>query len=273
MATHYIHGFSEIEQNRLSMMQTILNEKHLATLDFTGVSRVLDVGSGLGQMTRVIARRLGGNGVVIGVEKNQPQLDAAKQLAIDSKEQHLVDFRSGDATLLPLADDEIGSFDLVHTRFLLEHVSDPLAIVQQMVGAAKVEGRIFLMDDDHELLKVSPACSALERMWKIYWESYRALGFDPLIGRRLPELLVKAGAEIIEVNSLFYGATAGQPIFEAVVDNLLGVIGGTMDRLIQAAVASQLEFDQMLLEVADWRRQPAATVWYSLPYCVGVRNQ
>jgi len=39
----------------------------------------------------------------------------------------LVTALHNDALALPLRDDEWGTFDLAHARFLLEHVRDPLA--------------------------------------------------------------------------------------------------------------------------------------------------
>ena len=59
-----------------------------------------------------------------------------------------------------------GRFDLVHTRFLLEHVPDPLAIVREMVAAARPGGRIVLIDDDHDLLRFWPDCPEADRAWR-----------------------------------------------------------------------------------------------------------
>lgn len=272
MSTDYIHGFTDSEQQRLTRMQQILNERQLQTLPLTGVERVLDVGSGLGQMTRAIARSLTAEAFVVGVERSEAQLAEAKRQARAEQEQHLVEFRQGDAMDLPLSTAEQGSFDLVHTRFVLEHVPDPLTVVRQMVSAAKIGGQIYLLDDDHDLLRMSPSCPELERAWRIYWQSYREFGMDPLVGRRLPELLQLAGAEVCLVDSLFYGAVNGQPMFAAVVDNLLGVIASSLDMLIEKRLLTQQEFERALQAAADWRKRAAATIWYSLPLAIGKRR-
>ena len=70
-------------------------------------------------------------------------------------------------------------------------------------------GRIVLFDDDHELLRLSPACPQAERAWRIYWEGYRDRGHDPLVGRRLTQLLHEAGARSLRVTTVFYGAVKG----------------------------------------------------------------
>ena len=194
MSEDYVHGYSAAEMRRLTRMQAILNDLELAALDLGGVRRLLDVGSGLGQMARALARRLGRQAVVVGVERDARQRAAAAEQAAADGEPGLVEFRAGDATALPLTPAERGHFDLAHARFLLEHVVDPLAVVREMVAAVRPGGRIILVDDDHELLRLWPECPELSRVWREYWERYRDRGLDPLVGRRLPELLSQGGA-------------------------------------------------------------------------------
>ena len=120
----------------------------LAELRLAGGERILDVGSGLGQLTRAMAQRAGRT--ALGIERSSLQLGEARRLAQAAGEEGLTEFRQGPAEKLPLAEGEWGTFDVVHTRFLLEHVPDPAAVVQQMVRAARPGGRIILMDDTHD---------------------------------------------------------------------------------------------------------------------------
>jgi cyclopropane fatty-acyl-phospholipid synthase-like methyltransferase len=55
----YIHGYSREEQERLTLMQQLVNEAELQVLDLAGAERILDVGAGLGQMVRALARAAG----------------------------------------------------------------------------------------------------------------------------------------------------------------------------------------------------------------------
>ncbi len=271
MSESYIHGFSREEQKRLSRMQDILNERHLESIPLSGVNRFLDVGSGLGQMTRMIASNLHPGSCSVAVERSEEQRQQAVSLAASESQADLVDYRIGDATDLPLESVEWGSFDLVHTRFLLEHVSDPQAVVMQMCEAVRPGGKIFLMDDDHELLRVWPECRELESLWTTYWKSYQDIGCDPLVGRKLAELLKSAGAEILSTGSIHYGASKDEPLFDLVVDNLIGVIAGTADSLIAAGKIAKLEYENSLSAIGSWREIDSATVWYSLPFAIGVK--
>ena len=151
----YIHGTSPEEQRRLTLLNTVLlNEPSLKELALAGGEKILDVGSGLGQFSRAMAKKAGRK--VLGVEQSEEQIREAVAQSRHDGEESLVEFRQGDARDLPLSVAEWGSFDLVHTRFVLEHIPDPLSVVRQMVRAARSGGRIVLADDDHENLRLCP---------------------------------------------------------------------------------------------------------------------
>jgi SAM-dependent methyltransferase len=151
-ASEYLHGTDPEEQARLSLLNDLLNVGSLCELHLQGGERLLDVGSGLGQLSRAMARVAGVR--VVGLERSAAQIAAAERQAAAANEAALVEFRQGDAFHFPLRDDEWGSFDLAHTRFLLEHLREPLPVVEAMVRAVRPGGRIVLEDDDHALLRL-----------------------------------------------------------------------------------------------------------------------
>lgn len=188
----YIHGTTPPEQRRLSLLNGILNEASLRELGPCGGDQVLDVGSGLGLFSRVMARAA--NRRVVCVERSRDQLEEARRLAIADGEGDLIELREGDAIALPLREDEWGTFDIAHARYLLEHIPDPLAVVSSMVRAVRPGGRIILADDDHDLLRLWPEPPGVMSLWQAYVRTYDHLGNDPFVGRRLVSLLHSAGA-------------------------------------------------------------------------------
>ena len=272
MNTTYIHGFSKSEQQRLSAMQDILNQRQIERMDFADVNRVLDVGSGLGQLTSLIRQQLPEDAVVVGIEKSEEQRHAAIELARDNHVTKTIEFRAGDALRLPLTENEFESFDLVHGRFILEHLRQPQLAIEQMTNAAKPGGQICLVDDDHELLCIYPECSELKHTWSAYWNSYHDLGHDPLVGRKIPSMLRNVGISNIRTDTIHYGATTGEQCFDLIVDNLIGVIVGSAEHLIENDRATSDQLDLMQSAVYTWRQNPNATIWYSLPIVVGIKN-
>src|SRR5919204_6304834 len=116
---HYVHGTDPEEQARLTRLNDILNAGTLRELALAGGERVLDVGAGLGQLSRAMARATGSR--VVAVERSPEQRAEALRQARAAGEEGLVELRAGDARELPLTRAEWGSFDVAHTRFLLEH--------------------------------------------------------------------------------------------------------------------------------------------------------
>src|SRR5438552_1998776 len=102
----YIHGTTEEEQRRLAKLNDLINEASLKELALRGGENILDVGSGLGQFTRLLARTAGRGTRVIGIERDKLQLGEAIRLARQEGEEGLVDFRGGDAVRLLLREDE-----------------------------------------------------------------------------------------------------------------------------------------------------------------------
>ena len=173
--SQYIHGTSAEEQARLSLLNDLLNQACLKEMNMNEEERILDIGSGLGQFTRLMAKTPKNTPYVLGIERNERQIQQARDFAQQSREQELVVFRQGDATGLPLESDEWESFDLVHARFVLEHVKRPIEVVQQMVAACKPGGRLILADDDHDIFRLYPECPGFNELWQAYIRSYDRL--------------------------------------------------------------------------------------------------
>lgn len=266
----YIHGTAPEEQARLSLLNDLLNARCLRELALAGGERVLDVGSGLGQLTRAMARAAGVRAV--GVERSAAQLEAAQRLAEGAGEARLVELRAGDAADLPLAPEEWGAFDVAHARFVLEHVPDPLAVVRGMVRAVRPGGRVVLCDDDHDVLRLHPEPAGFRAAWEAFVRGYDRLGNDPYVGRRLPALLHAAGARPVRSTWVFFGACAGDPAFPAFVENLAGNLRGARGTVTATGLVDAAALDAALEAFAAFGRRPDAVIWYAMCWAEGQRE-
>lgn len=268
----YIHGTSEDEQRRLSLMNDVLlNPAMLRELALQGEEQVVDFGSGLGQFTRAMARAVP-SGRVVGIERDEEQLAGARARAADAGESELVDFRHGDVFDPPLADDEWGTFDVAHTRFVLEHVNDPLRVVRTMLRAVRPGGRIVLADDDHGVLRLWPEPPGWSDLWTAYMRTYDRIGADPLAGRRLVSLLHEAGAAPRRNTWVFFGGCAGMEHFDVVTKNMAGVVRTARDAILSMSLYDAAHFDQALAAFDVWSQRPDAAMWFSVSWAEGVRK-
>jgi SAM-dependent methyltransferase len=267
----YIHGTSEDEQRRLSLMNDVLlNVPSLRELALRGDERILDLGSGLGQFSRAMARAVP-RGRVVGIERDDVQFAGAKQRAAEAGEGQLVDFRQGDALELQLRDDEWGSFDLAHTRFLLEHLPDPLRVVKTMLRAVKPGGRIILADDDHAVLRFWPEPPGWSDLWRAYIRTYDRIGNDPFIGQRLVSLLHEAGAKPRRNTWIFFGGCAGMEHFDVLAANMIGVVRTAREAIIKMSLFDEALFDEVIASTQAWSRRPDAAVWFAVAWAEGTK--
>jgi ubiquinone/menaquinone biosynthesis C-methylase UbiE len=266
--TFYVHGTEPEEQQRLTALNDMMNQASVDALGPRPGERVLDVGAGLGQLTRAIARRTGT--AVVGVERSAEQIAEAIRQARAAGEEHHLDFRAGDAVNLPLEDPEWATFDVAHTRFLLEHVPDPLEVVRSMVRAVRPGGRIVIEDDDHDLLRLWPEPPGVMPIWNAYMRSYDRAGNDPIVGRRLVELLHRAGAEPKRNTWLFFGSCSGGPNFSGFVNNLSSILVGARAS-IMATGFSEDAIHRAVEELSAWEQRKDAAFWYAIAWAEGIR--
>ena len=187
----------------------------------------------------------------------------ARRLASQADEDDAVEFRQGEATRLPLRDDEWGTFDVAHARFVLEHVPDPAAVVRELVRAVRPGARVVLEDDSHEIFRLWPEPPGFSLLWRCYLRTYDRVGNDPLVGHRLVCLLHEAGAAPQRNTWLFFGACAGQPgLLEACVDNLVGLLQGVRGQILDLGEVEPASFDGCLAAIRSWGKRPDAALWY-----------
>jgi ubiquinone/menaquinone biosynthesis C-methylase UbiE len=135
-------------------------EAHLARLDASWIervvafgprsgSRVLDVGTGGGQIPAKIARRRP-EWRIWGVDRAGPMLAAGRtgiaaagRKAASSIEPFRVGLALAEARALPFDD---AAFDLVISNSLLHHIGDPTPVLDEIARVAGASGRVLLRD-------------------------------------------------------------------------------------------------------------------------------
>ena len=269
--SQYVHGTEPVEQRRLSALNRLLNQSSLRELAPRPGERVLDLGCGLAQFTRDIARSTGVR--ALGIERSAEQIAEALRQAREAGEEALVEIRAGDALAPPLAAAEWGSFDLAHARFVLEHVPDPLAVVRHLVRAVKIGGRIVIEDDDHDVLRLHPEPAGFHALWQCYIRTYDRLANDPFVGRRMVWLLSEAGATPRRNAWLFFGACSGDERFMPLVENMATLLAGAREPMLATGALEAARLDAALSELRAWGARSDAAIWFARCWAEGVRER
>jgi SAM-dependent methyltransferase len=140
----------------------------------------LEVGGGLGTMTRWLADRVGQHGQVMTTDIDTRHLDAIQLPNVRVLRHDIV------SDALPEA-----AFDIVCARLVLEHLADPDLALARMVGAVKPGGWVLVEDFDISPESPEPASKTASAMRCVT----RAAGARMLFGRSLLRRLRVAGLE------------------------------------------------------------------------------
>jgi len=224
MEHDYFLGHSDAEIRRLQTQAAILRpitERLLLCAGIQPRMRVLDLGSGAGDVAMLAAELVGPSGSVVGIDRNPQVLSIATQRARTCGLQHLA-FREASAETFV---DNAG-FDLVVGRYVLIHQTDPATFLRSAAKLAKPGGTIAL----HEL-RLRDACRSIPQvpLWDLI-DTLLRLAFSTAVphydaGDRLIQHF--ADAELPEPK-LFCEThilgTSDRPHYEWVVDTLRSVL-------------------------------------------------
>jgi SAM-dependent methyltransferase len=152
----------------------------------------LDLGCGGGDVTREFASRIGATGHVVGLDMDEAQVTIARDEAA-AQNIRTIEYRSADITDPP---NDLGSFDIVYTRFLLCHLARPSEALSWMVGRLKPGGVLAVEDVDFSGHFCYPPLPAFSRYVELCAGIMRRRDGDPDMGLKLPALLLGAGITI-----------------------------------------------------------------------------
>jgi ubiquinone/menaquinone biosynthesis C-methylase UbiE len=151
--------------------------------------RAAEIGCGIGLTAQWVAMQVSPGGSVVGVDSSSEQLQIAKKNAAQTGATNL-SFRAGNAYETGLPRD---SFDLVYSRFLLCHLTDPAKALAEMSSLLKRGGILVCEDHDDGGIFTEPATHAYKRLVEISDAVNRSHGLDSYIGLKLPQLFRDAG--------------------------------------------------------------------------------
>jgi len=106
-------------------------------VEASGANSVLDVGCGSGATTLAVARRLGGDGRIVGIDVSEPLLSLARERA--QREGLATDFVRADAQVHAFRP---ATFDMMISRFGVMFFDDPVAAFANLRRAATPDGNM-----------------------------------------------------------------------------------------------------------------------------------
>ena len=190
----YIHGYSNQEQERLIQQAQYWREKLiLRNLDYQSGESLLEIGCGAGAVLAILGQAFSGLKLA-GIDLETKQIEYAKNY-LNSLGLANVDLRTGDAVALPWADNQ---FDRVYAMWFLEHLPNPLKVLQEAKRVLKPGGTITLTETDYRTILVTPNKSDYRYLIDSLCELLLQAKGYPYIGQSLGTLLVRAGFQQVD---------------------------------------------------------------------------
>jgi SAM-dependent methyltransferase len=174
--SHYTFGDNDLAAARLEALAETYapsSAAFIARARPESVRRAVDLGSGLGLTTELLAQITGAQ--ITGYERSPKYLDLARR-----RFPALI-FHEVDVLAPPYPDSGV---DLVYSRFLLTHLPAPEIVVKACLDHLRPGGRLLL----EETAELESPVPALQRYYGLVKEMQAHYGQELHMGRRLPEL-------------------------------------------------------------------------------------
>lgn len=235
--------------------ERLLDELHLRPGD-----RVVEIGTGAGGFSRRILRRLGSEGVLVGVDYTAGLLEQARQSLAGFGEARFETVLADVSQLGPWLD----GADVVVGRTVLHHIPMAEAFLGRLRVALPAGTRIGFIEPEFRallgrfaVLEASgrPELAVLRRWAEGISRFYQASGLSPCIGATLAWALQAAGYQNVTMHS------CECPTDETVIENLFWYYDEIREKYLSLGIMASGEID---VQKRDLRALPAGglpAVW------------
>ncbi len=251
----YVISGGRTGYQRLQVLARRQRPGTLETLRQAGIRpgmRCLDLGCGNGDVTFEMARLAGPDGSATGVDMDPVKLALATEEAA-SRGLGNVTFRTASVRDWH----EPGAYDLVFSRFLLQHLAAPTVVVGQMWDAVAPGGVLVAMDAD----LAGHFCDPPNEGFRFYVEKYQQAlklnGGDPDMARKLYRCFVLAGLPDPRLRMTQDAGTDPAGDIKLVA---LSTLQATMESIISSGVATRAEAEAAVADLAAFIADPHSLV-------------
>jgi len=187
----YALGHSEPELERLSRQAQAFGPFTRQLFEQAGISdgmRILDVGSGAGDVAFLAREIAGRGGEVVGVDRSRDAVEWATARA-HSRQIGNVKFREGDPTVMEFD----RQFDAVVGRLVLMYYPDPVDAVRRLAGHLRPGGLIVFQEFDMDNMRSLPNAPTFESAASWMKKTLSATGARVNLGLELCGIFLAAG--------------------------------------------------------------------------------
>jgi ubiquinone/menaquinone biosynthesis C-methylase UbiE len=222
--SNYVLGQSTHEYERLMLQGRLLRpytEKYFRTAGVAPGMRVLDLGSGMGDVALLSGDIVGPGGRVVGLDRDAKALDRARERTVEQGCSSWVSFQATNLEDFTTSD----LFDAVTGRYILLYQPDAGATIRQLTRFLKPGGIVVFHELDFpDPHSTYPPCELWDNVYALVGEAFRRAGAPPDFGRRIGKAFLDAGLPFPTILAeAVVGGGRGSYVYPWVANTLVSV--------------------------------------------------
>ncbi len=217
----YPLGHERRELDRLTLQARLfepLTRRLFGAAGLSGGMRVLDLGSGCGDVAFLVRELVGPQGEVVGVDRAPAALAIASSRAA-ARGFTNVHFLEADLSRnLQLAPFD-SAFDAIVGRMVLMHTPEPADVVQRVIEHVRPGGLVVFQELDTHSARAVPPAPTFDNTIALINKTLAAAGSDNALGLKFRRIFNEAGLPTPEFRfEAHVAAEAGHPAYSIVAE-------------------------------------------------------
>lgn len=257
----YLHGFSTKEQDRLRRQAGFAEYTIYQDINFSGVKKLLEVGSGVGAQSEILLRRFPKLHLT-GIELNENQYNSSveylKNIPFAKDRYEIMQMDAQDMSF------ESQTFDAAFICWVLEHVPSPQTVLSEVRRVLKPGSVVYVTEVMNSSFFLDPYSP---NVWK-YWMAFNDYQFenagDPFVGAKLGNLLMSLGFKDIETNVKTWHLDNRHPEKrKETIEFWTDLLMSGSDQLIKDKIVDESLVNECYKELKKVASDPNAVFFYS----------
>ncbi len=221
----YTPGRSDEETQRLieqSRLFEPITRRFLKSAGIRSGMRVLDIGSGAGDVALAVADLVGPAGEVVGVDMNPEILETARGRVEEAGHENVA-FHAGDIQALDPGSD----FDALVGRLVLMYLPDPVAVLKRLIPRLRSGGIVMFQEIDFTITEAykHPDTPLMGQLGDWVVEVFERSGANGNMGLELYRVFIEAGLPEPTLDAgLLLGGSADWPGYSYAANSFRSVL-------------------------------------------------
>ncbi len=237
----YALGHSPQELDRLTTQAKLLEPFTRRLFDQAGIGpgmRVLDVGSGAGDVAFLLREIVGPEGKVVGTDRAPEALQRARERSAALGYAN-VEFVQDDPVEMTFEQ----PFDALAGRFVLMYYPNPADALRQLLRHVRPGGVVAFQESDNSGARTYPPQPLFDRLFELMQKAIEISGAEPRMALKLYPTFIAAGLPTPSLHTEVAAMGFRDPFVEPLANFLVQGLRSMTPVLVKHGIATEQELD------------------------------